>query len=94
MRNPYVQVALTYIRWLFQSWKHGCAIIVVLLMAFAVAVFFNLWGSHHSMTAMQFLPLLCPFMLLAMHVKEQFVDSRARLVPGFRRVPPPTGIIK
>ena len=86
MCKPYEQVTLTYFHNWFPSWKRGCALIAILVMAVLVALFFNLPGNRHGMLAMQFLPLLCPFMLLAMHVKEQFVDSRAHLLPGFRRV--------
>ena len=86
MRSPFTQALLTYVHRSFSSWKHGCGLVVVLLMAVGVALFFNLPGNRHAVVAMQFLPLLCPFMLLAMHVKEQFVDSRANLLPGFRRV--------
>ena len=55
-------------------------------MASLIALFFNLPGDRRGTVVMQLMPLMCLFMLLATHVKEQFVDSRARLMPGFRCV--------
>jgi len=83
--NPYVQVALTYLRRPFSSWKLG--IISVFFVGTFVA--FSLAGRAAGMKDPVFLHLMLLFSLflaLALHMKGQFVDSRAPLMPGFRRV--------
>ena len=115
MSNAYTQVALTYIRRPFSSWK---------MSLFSIAVcFFAVSGLHvarHSgrlpdpaslsakdfammqdvqksfleyestlmqkSALMELLAFAIVFAFLAIHMKGQFVDSRARLMPGFRRV--------
>jgi hypothetical protein len=93
MRNPYAQVALTYIRRPFASMQSAIA------WAFFVGITgFLVWGFVHDQRLHVSPPdgrALIPLYLmltallagfLATHAKEQFADSRAHLLPGFRRV--------
>ena len=86
--NPYVQVALTYLRRPFSS-PQGWAVSVLFLMMY-IGSFLVLPGAgRHDIGAgpMQMqLTLAIALFAFASHVKSQFADSRARLTPGFRRV--------
>jgi hypothetical protein len=94
LRNPYVQVALTYVHRAFSS---------LLPSIFAIGILF--FVAHATYAAlllsrpmgvnpddwlrvfMSTLPVwaLLPAGIFAMHVKDQFADSRLHLMPHFRR---------
>ncbi len=81
MRNPYAQVALTYVRRPFSSWR---AALVVFPGLFLLVLLSR--GSKVHNSPMFFLAFAYPFGALAVHAKEQFADSRAHLMPRFRRI--------
>jgi hypothetical protein len=85
MPNPYVQVALTYVRRPLSSWFAGLgsALFVCMIIAFAVA---DRAGCLRDSVFVQIMIFFSLFLMLALHMKGQFVDSRAHLTPGFRRV--------
>ncbi len=83
--NPYAQVALTYLRRPLSSWPNR------LMSAFfiCVSITFSLADRDAILKGSAFLQLMLFFsffLALALHMKGQFVDSRAHLTPGFRRV--------
>jgi hypothetical protein len=82
--NPYAQVALTYVRRPFSSWLGGLAS-VVFIGVFVGFSFLGHAGLKDSW-ATQLMFLFSLFIFLALHMKRQFVDSRAHLMPGYRRV--------
>ena len=83
--NPYAQVALTYLRRPFSSWKLGL-VFVGAIMLFVLTVFgLGGMGRGQNFAVHQLLPLTFLFLFLVVHVKDQFADPRARLTPGFRR---------
>lgn len=83
--SPYVEVALTYIRRPFASRGSG-----FMSVSFACGlVAFSLSDRLEVLRDSGFvqLLLLCSvFINLTMHMQRQFADSRAHLVPRFRRV--------
>ena len=84
-RNPYVQVALTYLRRPLASWLTAAASIAFV----CIFTWFTLLGRAGILTdawAVQFVYFFGLFIFLAMHMKGQFVNSRAHLTPNFRRV--------
>ena len=85
MANPYVQVALTYIRRPISSWlaRFVSAMFICMLIGFAIA---DRAGPLRDSAFVQILTFYSLFALLALHMKGQFVNSRARLIPGYRRV--------
>ncbi len=87
--NPYVQVALTYLRRPFSS-PQGWAVSVLFLIMCIGFFPIPLSGDRHDIAAAPIrMPLMLAMALFAMftlHVKSQFADSRARLTPGFHRV--------
>jgi hypothetical protein len=85
MPNPYVQVALTYVRRPFSSWRGWLISVVFCFMFFPLFLPSRGW-SHQAFGPSQLMPLVFLFACLAVHAKGQFADSRARLTPGFRRV--------
>ena len=84
MRNPYTQVALTYIRRPFSSGKTGFLFVWILLMIPGLLVA-GRSGNQQLFGVFHLLPFAFLFGDLVVHVKEQFIDSRAHLTPGFRR---------
>ncbi len=87
--NPYVQAALTYFRRSFSSWKGGVLFIFLLVLVAIVAtgiLAFSGIGNHPTFHVLELLPFVLLFLGLAVHAKDQFADSRAHLLPGFRRV--------
>jgi len=72
MANPYIQVALTYIRYLLTRGNLFFLIIVLVL-------------APHSRHGFWIPTLLLPI-LFANHVVARFADWRAHLTPNFRRV--------
>ena len=84
--NPYVQVALTYVRRPFSSWSMGL-LFVLMLLFFASSIFFLFgMGNHHLFAMLHLTPFVFLFLFLVAHAKDQFADARAHLTPGFRRV--------
>ena len=83
MRNPYTQVALTYLRRPFATWQGRVFCLITLMMCLpAVTLPF---AGQNDFTVLLFGPFIFLFLYLAVHVKDQFANSRARLTPGFRR---------
>ena len=82
--NPYAQVALTYIRRPFSSWLAGLASVFFI----CVFIAFSLGGrvGLKDSWAVQLMLFFSLSVFLAVHMKGQFVDPRAHLAPGFRRV--------
>jgi hypothetical protein len=79
MPNPYTQVMLTYLRHPFSSVKQLFITMVILL--FNASIFLiDSWILQFYL----FL-FIALFTYWAIHVKEQFADSRASLTPGFRK---------
>ena len=91
MNNAYIQVALTYFRRLFSSFWLGLVILVALGMIFLPVV----GTPSHNRQAWQnwwlfkfnffFEGCTILFALMLIHIKEQFTDSRAHLLPDFRK---------
>lgn len=85
MSNPYIQVALTYLRHPFRSFGRSLLISIVL---FLLVVFFFVTGrteQDHTLKPFQLLLFVVFFAFFATHLKEQFANSRASLTPGFRK---------
>ena len=92
-RNPYVQVALTYIRRPFASVQVG--IVIAVVAGFLGLHLLSIFRIHrlHANPVDEF-KLLTPFLMavaflagfLAMHIKDQFADARSHLMPDYRRV--------
>jgi hypothetical protein len=88
-KNPYAQVALTYLRRPFsssQGWAVSMGFVLMSAMCFGI---FRSGGRYDIAVAPLYFPLtlaMVLFGMFAMHVKNHFADSRARLTPGFRRV--------
>jgi hypothetical protein len=96
MSNPYKQVALTYLRRPFSSFR-----VFVMVFGFPAMMFLPYVGHTSASRAGHYnadqqanaSPLLMTFFcgvavlfgLAVIHIKEQFADPRARLMPGFRR---------
>lgn len=85
MHNRYSQVALTYVRSPFSSWKMGVLFVCSFLMTG-----FCIPACRSNGKNVFLCPELFPFALLSVflvvHAKEQFVDCRAHLMPDFRRI--------
>jgi hypothetical protein len=81
MTNPYVQVALTYIRRPFSSFDASLMFFACLGMT--TIVLRSSSDGHVWPSALIVLPFV--FVPVAMHIKEQFASPRAHLTPGFRR---------
>jgi hypothetical protein len=95
MRNACKQVALTYLRRPFSSFSAFVAafgIPVLILLPFVGRTSASRAGCYNLDQQANVLPLLTIFFagtgllfgLAAIHIKEQFADPRARLMPGFR----------
>jgi hypothetical protein len=83
--NPYVQVALTYVRRPFSSWQ-GWLISAGFFFLLIVLLCSNHVVQQQGLDPRQLTLWVFIFAYVAVHVKDQFADSRARLTPGFRRV--------
>lgn len=89
--NSYLQVALTYLRRPFSS-PQGLALSALFLVMCIGFFPILLSGDRHDITAAPIqieMPLMLAmflFWMFAIHAKNQFADSRAHLMPGFRRV--------
>ena len=84
--NPYVQVALTYLRRPFSSWKLGILFVGTILVSLPYIFALSRIDNHQNFAMQQLLPFAALFLFLMVHVKDQFADSRAHLMPDFRRV--------
>ena len=111
--NPYVQVALTYVRRPFSSWQTSFFTSIALAAGvFAILLFFSVFqlvpvavavkpnetvtlrvrnmypDSQTDFVGASAMLLVAAFLsgFLAMHVKEQFAESRSTLMPNFRRI--------
>ena len=84
--NPYVQVALTYLRRPFSSWKLGLLFVFGFFAMLLVSLVGGRNGNHREFIFPQVMPFVFLFVFLVVHAKDQFVDSRAHLTPGFRRI--------
>ena len=85
MNNPYVQVALTYIRRPLATWQGrvmSLSLIPIFLMVFVVGMIRN----QHYFSVIQLFPLAVVLPFLAMHMMEPFVGPRADLMPNFKQV--------
>lgn len=77
-RNPYVQVALTYVRRPLASWQNlNCMIGVV--CAFIM-------GCWEPRSPILLVALLCASIYVITHAAQQFANQRSHLMPNFRRV--------
>jgi hypothetical protein len=105
--NPYMQVALTYIRRMARILLAGVGLLFAIYVAAGIAIFFGgLWRGNLELFTLLF-PLsllngvvvgalhkvrICLVLVMilcfgvASHVRGQFANSRARLVPGYARV--------
>lgn len=85
MSSPYVQVALTYIRSPFSTWKSTLAYAFAGCVMIPIA-FREVRNGIHVCSPASLAPFLVLFVFLGCHMKEQFANSRARLMPGFFRI--------
>lgn len=84
VRNPYLQVALTYVRRPLASWPTRLVTIVAAVWIVGACV-----AQHHDKRmdlSWMALVMLGMSTCAAIHMVQQFADSRARLTPGFGRV--------
>jgi hypothetical protein len=89
MSNPHVQVALTYVRRPFTSFRGWLTAIFCVFLPIPWLVRSMLGGPieiPHVPMAPVLVPFLFLFAFLAVHIKGQFVNPRAHLIPGYRRV--------
>lgn len=79
-RNPYVQVGLTYVRHGLSSARTAFLIVNGLLV---IVCAFGVLASEQP----EFVAIMAGslFYAIVFHMKEQFVDSRSHLMPGFCR---------
>ena len=85
MPNPYVQVALTYPR----RWWSISNSLTFFCIFFAAIVSCTVGRASTSIAFAIALIAFCvigPSIALALHMRQQFADSRSHLMPGFRRV--------
>ena len=84
MRNPYAQVAMSYVHWA-RSWARIGYLIaggLAAILAFAGAL---VAAAHGHIELLLFLDVeIC--CMLALHIRTQFSHPQARLIPDFRKV--------
>jgi hypothetical protein len=94
MRSPYTQVALTYLRRPFVcalTYLEVCGALCAVVLPFVSLTCDPHEASWNPETEFASFPILffggmtVLFGMAAVHVKQQFADPRARLMPGFRR---------
>jgi hypothetical protein len=92
-KNPYVQVALTYVRRPFATSRSRLNSAMGVIFLLGGTVWFRLASAHQSRDTWFDTPALylalglmwwCIGLLI--HIREQFVDSRAHIMPNFRRI--------
>ena len=85
--DPYLQVALTYLRRPFATWPgrlfFGC--LLLMLIPCCIALLVNNHTNRLEFTPVHMMPFVFVFVFCAIHIKEQFADARSRLTPGFCR---------
>ncbi len=81
--NPYLQVALTYVRRPFASWAHGVLTILYSLFFILSIIVRPANGRPSGIWPIDIFLLSA---LLVTHVWQQVVNERVRLVPNFGRV--------
>jgi hypothetical protein len=87
-KNPYVQVALTYVHRAVSS-VYARIMLVASLLVFFLWIPYAVAGNGRDPTALFFIWFFTAGIAsghITAHVVEQFADARARLMPGFRRV--------
>ncbi len=84
--NPYLQVAMTYVRRPFSSLQSGLVSIGFLFLLAPLLISMDRFDKNPGLATPQWLFLFFPFLFFALHVKEQFADARAHLTPNFRRI--------
>lgn len=82
--NPYVQVALTYLRRPFSSWVLALISTFFICLLGAVSLAGRV-GTLKDPVYVQLMLFLSLAIFLTIHVKGQFVDWRAHLTPRYRR---------
>jgi hypothetical protein len=84
MRNPYVQVALTYVR---RWWSiRNCLILLSVIFVTSVCVFVAKDKTPPFLLLIFAVWTIQLFSGVASHIRQQFADARSHLTPGFRRV--------
>jgi hypothetical protein len=86
--NPYTQVALTYVRHIGASGVTGFVVAALTLMAFVFlgAVIAGSDTKHDAFLLLIVVVTVLSFWsMIVAHAREQFADSRAHLMPNFRR---------
>ena len=83
--NPYVQVALTYLRRPLAYWP------AVVLIAIVVGLNISLlarcsWDNNGHFLLMPLMAVALATGVLTIHVKDQFAESRSHVMPRFRRI--------
>jgi hypothetical protein len=86
MRNPYAQVALTYVR----RWRSIYDYLMFVAVLFMVVSAYYASASKMRPPPVHFFMFAYfagnLFVALSFHIRQQFADSRSRLMPGFCRV--------
>ena len=85
MPNPYIQVARTYLRRPFHSLSRSLFTSFILFFSVIVLLLSGL-SDKHEVLPIHLFPFIALFAYWAIHVKEQFADTRASLTPGFRKI--------
>jgi hypothetical protein len=86
VNNPYIQVALTYFRRLFSSVRVGFMTLLFLVMTFSAII--GARSAHqfwNGLFVLFFYGFAVIFYVIPIHIKEQFANSRAHLLPNFRK---------
>jgi len=81
MPNPYFEVALTYLQRLFCSLKRS-----LITLGITLLLYIGYFKQKQAFPPGCLVPFIALFAYWAIHVKGQFADSRASLMPGFRKV--------
>ena len=86
-KNPYAQVALTYVRRPLSSLIGVIISFSFIMLTLGLLIFLVLrTGDAEDFHVLQLMPFVFLFLYLTAHAKDQFADPRAHLTPGFRRV--------
>jgi hypothetical protein len=87
--NPYIQVALTYLRRPFASLQSSFVSVAFVFLGIQSCLTFCGGSRHDIAAASLFFPLAVAMFIFSMfvtHVADQFANWRARLTPGFHRI--------
>jgi hypothetical protein len=84
MKNPYVQVLMTYVRRPFSTVQAWLMTFTALLAL--APMFISIGFAHEPPLISFFLPLAYVLGYLALHIKEQFSTPLAQSLPSYRRV--------